>query len=34
MAEIDFIGELIHETDAAYLVFDGDEKIWIPKSQV
>ena len=26
--------EVHHETDEAYLVSDGDEREWIPKSQV
>ena len=30
---IEFCGELRHETDKAYLVFDGDHEVWIPKSQ-
>jgi len=34
MDTIEFYGTLEHETDKAYLVFDGREKIWIPKSQV
>lgn len=25
--------ELRHETDAAFLIFDGENEIWIPKSQ-
>lgn len=31
---IEFCGEIKWETDNAYLVFDGDNEIWIPKSQV
>jgi hypothetical protein len=31
---VDFCGELKHETDAAYLVFDGANNVWIPKSQI
>lgn len=31
---IEFCGELRHETDRAYLVFDGKTEVWIPKSQV
>ena len=23
-----------HETDSAYLVSDGEHKVWVPKSQV
>ena len=30
----DIAAELRHETDAAYLIFDGDKKVWLPKSQV
>lgn len=33
MQEIDFCGEIRHETDMAYLVFDGVDEVWIPKSQ-
>jgi len=28
----DFAAELKHETDAAYLVTDGSEDYWLPKS--
>ena len=31
---VEFYGELHAETDFAFLVFDGAEKIWLPKSQV
>jgi len=31
---IEFCGEVKHETDAAYLVYDGANEVWIPKSQV
>jgi len=31
---IEFCGELKWETDEAYLVSDGDNDIWLPKSQV
>ena len=31
---VEFIGEIKHETDKAYLVFDGVNKIWLPKSQI
>ena len=34
MNYVEFYGTLEHETEKAYLVFDGKEKIWIPKSQV
>lgn len=30
---IEFYGELRHETDKAYLVYDGAVEVWIPKSQ-
>ena len=29
----EFCGELRHETDNAYLVYDGADGVWIPKSQ-
>jgi len=32
--DVDFYGELRHKTTMAYLVFDGDNEIWIPKSLV
>lgn len=28
----EFFGELRHETDAAYLFFDGAKEVWCPKS--
>jgi hypothetical protein len=31
---IEFYGELRDETDAAYLIHDGINKVWLPKSQV
>ena len=31
---IEFCGEIKHETDAAYLVFDGENEVWLPKSQI
>lgn len=31
---VEFCGELRWETNAAFLVFDGANEIWIPKSQV
>lgn len=31
---VKFCGELKHETDGAYLVSDGINDIWLPKSQV
>ena len=33
MPKVEFYGELKKETDAAFLVFDGVNEIWIPKSQ-
>jgi hypothetical protein len=29
---IDIAGEIRHETDAAYLFFDGDIEVWLPKA--
>lgn len=29
-----FCGELKRETDGAFLVFDGANEIWIPRSQI
>lgn len=34
MALFQFEGEIKHETEKAYLVNDGTQEIWIPKSQV
>ena len=31
---VEFCGEIKHETDNAYLVFDGANEVWIPKSQI
>jgi len=31
---VEFCGELRHETKAAYLVYDGENEVWIAKSQV
>jgi gentisate 1,2-dioxygenase len=31
---VEIIAELIHETEQAYLIDDGDREVWIPKSQV
>ena len=28
---IEIAGELRHETDKAYLLFDGDKEVWIAK---
>ena len=30
----EFCCDLVHETDDAYLVSDGENKFWIPKSQI
>jgi hypothetical protein len=29
---IEIAGELRHETEKAYLLFDGDKEVWIPKN--
>lgn len=35
MAEtIEICFELIHETDEAILVSDGDDEVWLPKSEL
>lgn len=34
MTTFDFCGELKKETDSAYLFFDGDNDVWLPKSQI
>lgn len=34
MAEVEIAVEIRHETDLAYLIFDGQQEVWIPKSQV
>ena len=31
---VEFCGDLKYETEKAYLVFDGINEVWIPKSQV
>jgi hypothetical protein len=31
---IDVAAELRHETDKAFLVFDGTREVWLPKSMV
>ena len=31
---VEFCGELRHETEKAYCVYDGTNEVWIPKSQV
>jgi len=31
---IEFYGEIKKETERAYLVFDGANEIWLPKSQL
>lgn len=30
---IEIAGELRHETEKAYLFYDGNKEVWIPKSQ-
>ena len=30
---VEFCGELRHETEKAYCVYDGAREVWIPKSQ-
>jgi hypothetical protein len=32
--EVEFCGEITYESEYAYLVFDGMNKVWLPKSQV
>lgn len=29
---VEIAGEIRHETDAAYLFFDGDKEVWLPKA--
>jgi hypothetical protein len=31
---VDIAGILQHETEKAYLLFDGSKKVWVPKSHV
>jgi hypothetical protein len=31
---IEIAGELRHETEKAFLIFEGDKEVWIPKSHV
>ena len=31
---VDVAAELRHETKAAFLLFDGDRRVWVPKSMV
>jgi hypothetical protein len=31
---VDIDCEIRHQTDLAYLIDDGDRKVWVPKSQV
>lgn len=31
---VDIAGELRHETERAFLLFDGARTVWLPKSQV
>lgn len=30
---VDIAGEIQHQTERAYLFFDGVQKVWLPKSQ-
>lgn len=30
---VDIAGEIKHETEKAYLFYDGSKTVWIPKSQ-
>lgn len=32
-ATVDLDGEVVHETDDAYLFSDGERRVWLPKSQ-
>uniref|UniRef100_A0A6H1ZY07 Uncharacterized protein n=1 Tax=viral metagenome TaxID=1070528 RepID=A0A6H1ZY07_9ZZZZ len=34
MPNVEFYGEIRKETDNAYLVFDGINEVWLPKSQI
>lgn len=29
----DFSGQIRHETEKAYLIFDGTKEVWLPKAQ-
>ena len=31
---IEIAGDLRRETEKAFLIFDGDKEVWLPKSQV
>lgn len=31
---VDVAGEIRHETERAYLFYDGAREVWLPKSQV
>jgi hypothetical protein len=31
---VDIAGQLKHETERAFLMFDGVKEVWLPKSQV
>ena len=31
---VDIAAELAHQTDDAFLLFDGDKPVWVPKSLV
>jgi hypothetical protein len=32
--EVEIEAEYIHETDLALLINDGDQEVWLPKSQI
>ncbi len=32
--DIEIACEIKHETDAAYLIFDGKTEVWVPKSKI
>lgn len=34
MKTVTFCGEIKHETPKAYLVFDGEHEVWLPKGAV
>ena len=31
---VEFCGEIKRKTDKAYLIYDGDNEFWIPRSQI
>jgi hypothetical protein len=32
--QIEISAEMEHESEKAFLLFDGDKRVWVPKSQV